>query len=547
MYKLMLVEDEELIRKGIAKSIDWKKFGFEIVAEACNGSEALGKIELEKPDVVLTDIRMPVMDGLELAKRINEKYSDIKIIILSGFADFEIARSAIKFKVYDYLLKPTDKKVFIETFQRLKEQLDREAQELDSSLNMRKKLNEGLMKLREEFLLNLVKGEAAPSGILRERADFLELDLSGGNFTASVIYIHGDMKDILTEWGNEESLLMFSYANIVQELLDVLNCGVVVVKDVREIVVVFNFKENEPGIDVMTHIIEQSISYIDNLIFKGNPLSISAGIGLTYPDITQLNKSYTQAQRALERKFYANDKKVFIYEESDDTDIDFEKKWVKSYPDEVNLILSETMAGNAERVGELIRQFFNRCIGEKLNSKFIKNYCYVLFFLLKGNMAEFKDQLDVQAVLLADYENEIKNIYSIQDLQKLVEDTFVGISRQISALRESKASYHRKVIDNVKEYIDRNYCGDLSLEQLSKQVFLSPVYLSFLFKSITGENYMDYLKRIRLEKAKALLKKVEYKVYEIGNMVGYNDYKYFSIQFKKMYGMTPTEYREQNI
>lgn len=542
MYKLMIVEDEEIIRKGIVKSINWGELGFEVIAEACNGSDCLEKIKIQRPDIVLTDVRMPVMDGLELARRVNESYKNIKIIILSGFSDFEIARSALKFQVYDYLLKPTDKKIFLETFKTLKEQLDKEYRELDNRLNQQKKLLQGLSKLRHEFLMNLIKGEVGPLSILQERLDFLELDFSGDNYAVAVISIDGDMKEILTEWKNEESLLIFSYSNIVQEILDVLNFGVVVVKDIREIIIIFNFKHEEINKQLMTNVIEQSISYIK--LFKGQSLNIFAGIGLTYPGIDHISKSYIQANTALERKFFSNENYIFVYEECRETDIDSEKQWVNDYPNEINKIVSETVSGNLEKVEELIDQMFNHCTNEKPSSKFIKNYCYVMFFLINLNLSEIKVQLNTLDMFNTDFENDIKNICSIDDLKKYVKDSFTAVAKQIRIFKESKSGHHSKVIDSIKKYIDENYYKELSLEHLSKYAYLSPVYISFLFKSTTGENYMDYLKRVRLEKAKDLLRKADLKIYEVANVVGYSDYKYFAMQFKKEFGISPTEFRD---
>ena len=124
MYKLMIVDDEQSIRRGIANGIPWNEWGFEVTAQASNGVEALEMIKQSKPDVVLSDIRMPEMDGVELMKRLNSEYPEIKIIILSGYSDFEYLNTAIKNNITEYLLKPTDIDEFEETFKRLKKKID---------------------------------------------------------------------------------------------------------------------------------------------------------------------------------------------------------------------------------------------------------------------------------------------------------------------------------------------------------------------------------------------------------------------------------------
>jgi len=226
MYKLLVVEDEVLIRKGIVKSIDWNSLGYEVIGEAVNGSDALEMIERNTPDVVLTDVKMPVMDGLELSRIIEGRYKGIKIIILSGYADF------------DYLLKPTDKTKFIDTFVRLKTELDKEKEKNHDMVLLLGKMNEGLINLRADFIFSLLNGDIPSIQNTYERMEYLELDLTGENFTVAVIKIEGSMINLLKKWGNDAKRIMFACTKIIQELLDIENCGIVIAKGLGELIVV---------------------------------------------------------------------------------------------------------------------------------------------------------------------------------------------------------------------------------------------------------------------------------------------------------------------
>lgn len=545
MYKIMVVEDEDIIRKGVIKSIPWNELGFEVIAEAVNGKDALAKIELHKPDVILTDIRMPVMDGLELTRIVKEKYEDIQIVILSGFADFEYAKSAIQFRAFEYLLKPTDKRKFLEAFERLKTELDKEQQEKNTSRIINVKLNEGLQKLREEFVSQLIEGETVSFYTLQDRMNYLEMDLSGNHFTVATIHIDiEDEEAFLAEWKYDKKLIAFVYANIINEILGVTEHSAIVVKDIKEIAILFCFENMEEQDRLMIKLVEDSVSYIQRKFFMSRKGNVVAGVGLTYPDIRQAHKSYQQSKKSLEKRFLYDGIPVFVFQEGQE--YDFEKQWVKDYPMEANSIISEAISGNSEGVKTLINKMFGRFLENHIIFNLTKNYCYVLCFLLTSSLAGLEEGFKHPEISGKNFENDIKKITSIDSLKQYVMDLFLTTSDKIAIHKLTQSTYQEKTIDRVKEYIQLNYAQNLSLQEISQHVYLSSTYLSFLFKSVTGETYIDYLKNVRIEKAKELLKRLDLKVYEVAERVGYNDYKYFTLQFKKMVGLSPKEFRERH-
>ncbi|AZO94695.1 response regulator [Halocella sp. SP3-1] len=546
MYKIMIVEDEELIRKGIVKSVNWHELGFEVVAEAANGKEALKKMDLDRPDVVVTDIRMPVMDGLDLAKIIKNRYPEIQIIILSGFADFEYAKTAIHFSVFEYLLKPTNKNKFIETFKKLKLELDKKQQEKKTAHVIDIKLNEGLVKLREEFIKELLNGEVTSIYTVEERMSYLELNLTGDNCVVAAIYIDGDDQNILKKWENDKKLLSYVYSNISIELLKEVGDSIVIVKNIKEIIIVVSFKNQDKQIKLLKKALSNIIKNFEELIFSNTNIKILASMGMVYPNIMHLHKSYLQSKKALEKRFFNSNKKLFVFEEGSESEL--EKQWIKDYPKEVNHIISETILGHVAKSRELINCIFDRFLKREVSSSLIKNYCYVLCFLLAASLADFRPAVNTIKIDKKDFENDIKKTVSMESLKQYILDLFLKTAQQISAYKESEEySHQKKIINKVKKYISQNYSKKLTLQEISDHVYLSPTYLSFLFKNVTGEKYIDYLKKIRIKKAKELLKgRLDLKIYEAANMVGYNDYKYFTLQFKKMVGISPTEYRDRN-
>ena len=539
MYKLLVVEDEEAIRKGIIKSIDWHELGFTVVGDVANGREGLEFVMREKPDVILTDVRMPVMDGLAMSEAVLEQYSDIRIVILSGFADFEYAQQAIRFQVSDYLLKPTDKNKFIQCFIRLKNELDEEHSEFLNQLSRQGKMYDGLLKLREDFFTKALDNHMAPGNMLDDWLDYLEVDFSGKSFAVGIIKIELSETFIKEAWSNEGKLLKFSYYNIANELLLDGCLGVPVVKSLREIIFIFNFKDRQFDQAKAVAILKKGAKALKELL--GNKyIRVSSGLGLSASGYSELPKSYEQASISMDKAFYSKDGGCYVYREMFKKAAD-DKKWMENYPTDSNTILDETLAGNTQYVEELITAMFANFQRSRLSSQKAMDYAYNLCFKLFSNLT---DHLSGGGHHLAerDYKKEIYDMVSLEGLREYV----LAIFRETaSAFSGEKTNAPEDIIKSVKRYIQKNYSSDISLQMLSQKMFISPSYLSYLFKNETGQNYSDYLKNIRLNRARELLEQnSKLKVFEVCYMVGYKEYKYFSQQFKKAFGMNPTELRK---
>ncbi len=538
MYKLMIVEDEDRNRNGIKKCINWEEYGFRCMAEACNGQDALEKVELEKPDVIITDVRMPIMDGLELTHIINEKYKDIKVIILSGYSDFDFVRSAIKLRVFDYLLKPTDIKVFTDTFKALKTAMDSERKQKELFDAKKKYIDQNFSNLRREYILKILAGLPESLGTIHEWLDFFELDLTGDIFSAAVFRVENSS---IIE-AEKEDQYMSAYANTFKQILGSKNIGETVVKDIHEIIVIFHFKQDNYD----SHEILDTVTLLIDALNKLDPsLKVSAGIGLLCPLIFQISKSYSQAIKALERKFFNHNQNVFIYHASDDLSLTSENQWFTSTPNKIYTIINETISGNVDNALRLLDKIFDRFSTGNFESAFIKEYCYILLFLLKQNLPESQVQFPVQ-ISLTEIKNDINNRGTVNDVRLYLKNYITSICKTINDFNFSDKGYHYKIVDKIKKYLADNFEKNITLDKLSELVHLSSAYISFLFKSVTGENYMDYLKKIRMEKAIEYLQNSDMKIYEIADRVGYSDYKYFTLQFKKMYGFSPTEFRNKS-
>jgi two-component system response regulator YesN len=264
-----------------------------------------------------------------------------------------------------------------------------------------------------------------------------------------------------------------------------------------------------------------------------------AGVGKTYNNILNVHTSFLESGKALDKRFFETGTTIFTYDE--DMHLDNENRLVKGYREDSNKIVSATLSGQTDELVPMLKAL-NASLASKKNVQDIRNYYYVLCFLLKSSLAEF--DIGDQIIQDLDFEDVIFSANHIHELSSYVEKIFVDASRRIAESQDKDNSFKQKVIGEVKRYIEQHYKENLSLKMIGQHVHLSPSYISFLFKEVTGETYTEYLKYIRIQNAKALLKHVNLKIYEIAERVGYNDYKYFTLQFKKITGMSPTEYRD---
>lgn len=543
MYRVLLVEDEEIIRRGIKRGVRWEEMGFKVEAEAQDGEEALKCLACTEIEVVLTDVKMPGMNGVVLSKEIKKRYPDMEIVILSGFAEFEYAREAITFGAFEYMLKPVRKQKIEEVFLRLKEKLDRRKIEESEIVRRSLILSEGISHLRHDLIIELLEGKRSVYSNLEEEVMRLELDLLTGDVTGIIFRI-----GVPSMEEDREDDLKEQYALIFSECLQKLEHSIFVIRDLGEVdLILSGYPAGKDGIlhvdTCIAGILNKIAERIKNELFQREEINIGVGIGMTYPSVTHLYKSYIQAKKALEKNFYK--KGSFINEFQESIEYEFEKQWVRDYPTEMNRILNQVMEGEVEGANDSIRQMFRHFEEKRLNSEMIKNYCYVLGIMLKNAAYGILKERQKEELEDGAFEERIKTMFTIDELEALMLKVFRGMAELVRDSGVPEAVKQNQMILQAKEFIRRNYNKKVSIEELCRELYLSPTYFSYMFKKETGENYMEYLQKIRMEEAKHLLKTTNHKVYEIAEQVGYSDYKYFTVQFKKYAGISPKEYRSR--
>lgn len=530
MYKILVVDDESMIRDGIVKGISWQKLGYEICGEAENGLEAIEKLKECNPDVIISDIRMPKMDGVELMEHLSQKHPDIKMIILSGYSDFEYLKKSIKNNVYDYLLKPTRINTFIDLFTKLKVDMDEEAEKKQEYENLKKRLAESLPYLEQIFLNQLVTGFFTDEKELDEKKSFYNINMLQDKLAVVIIEID-DSRDML---------------QISEEKKQLLNLCIIQVanRSVEETVRGKFFMGNDGsiiGICCLNASINNLINVMKDIqksVFEYRKLSISFGISNEFHSLLEANCYYMQAKQAIKQKLCLDNQSIILFS-------DLESILENDVPPvhfDIEKITDLVFSNRDDELEVYVNMALNR-LKNKMFKSFESVDVSILKMIFEVDNYFFQYGVSIKKIL-EEMDSGYLDIYQKNslDLKKAwIVSILVLVSQEVKRKRVEKIS---GIICEVKRYIEKKFCcNTICLESVAELFKKSPPYLSKLFKEETGENFSDYITRLRMEKAKELLKDVTVKAYEVGEMVGYADISHFSRKFKSYTGMSPSQFR----
>jgi two-component system response regulator YesN len=534
MYKLIIVDDEAVVRNGLKTTINWKDHGFELIGDYTNGREAWEAVEQHKPDLVISDICMPFMDGLELSSLIMTNYPYIKVIILTGYDEFEYAQQAVRLKVSDFILKPI-------TAQEMRKQLDKAKLEMDEQMQIREdisklynQLNQSLPFLKERFLERMVV-----SGIgqqeLEERFRYFFLPLLMPRYLVMVFDIDdfGERSHQTTNY-NDLELLRFAGFNIVEEILIRENGILFRTREERMVALISDISEENLLYEKGFRIAEEARHQIEKFL----KFTVTVGIGTSCDTSEQLPDSYRNALSALDYRFLFGKNRVLSL-----SDIEGMPAVTRKRTDDWDRkIASAVKTGSLQDVDLLIEQLVL-----DLKSYIQIEACYLqikkVVLTLMNTVQElgvFEENLAAgQRVLFTD----IYKIKTLDDIKMHLKE-FVG--QAITAIAENRNNLTNRQIIRAVSYIEEHYSDEkMSLQDLCRHVLMSTSHFSLVFKQHTGETFIEFLTKTRIEKAKELLLHTTLKFYEIAAKVGYADPNYFSILFKKHTGKTPKEYRDK--
>lgn len=493
--KLLIVDDEPIICQGLKMTIPWQGLNVEVIGEAYDGEEALSIIKENHVDIILTDVSMPVMDGLALAENVSNHFPHIHMIFISGYDEFEYAKRAIRLGVRDYLLKPVD---------------------IDELIKLVKTIQLELAKDRERQQISLIK-QLLSSIVLEQELDFLENttvnDIGGYQFLCS------EMKDCANTMEYMSSDEQLCVKSKWKEKMD---------EELRthDILAVSIFMDENQLLTCCKTALEANDIYVE--ITDSISLLLGIEIRLCYSDVamdlTEIKKSY---QTSLDGIKIAHTKKEHVYNAS--------KICLNHREDDLNKIKIE----------------FNQILHNDKSSfdKFVNN----LFIYFEKNSWLLEDVVSsLREIVVEQLTMPIKQpLRLFEDVNvtfynsyRLIKELFIkDIEDYISYQHSVAGGSQRWLIKKALHYIKEHYASDLKASEVANVINVSPNHFSQIIKQETGKHFNDYLHEVRLHQAKILLKETPYRVFEIAEMVGYKDYKYFVHIFKKCTSTTPTKYR----
>ncbi|MEK5029347.1 response regulator [Paenibacillus sp. FSL M7-1046] len=574
MKTLVIVDDEPSVVNGLRTYVDWAAQGIQLIGTADDGDTGLTLIRELRPDIVLTDVQMPSMDGITMAAEVRALLPDAKIVFISGHNDAEYLKSALQMHAADYIFKPVSRKELYAVMGKVTAALDADRRERDRVKEMQVKLTQSMPLLREKFLLSVVSDNINMAQV-QDKLQFLGLPLLSADSYIIMVIVIDDVPQVMDSRSErDKQLLSYTVLNIIQELTDKQMRGVTFEKEPGEYVGILltqSFGGQEADRELKPELAGRAADILDAVPRPGEAgenaelsadrspenellllaesirdnlrkwlkLSVTIGVGDGVGSLSEVPASYKQARAAADQKWYLGKNRILTMdniESGENLRYRFEPEWSER-------VITALKSGDQSRLqGELSGIFGLLELNRGQGSRYAQNVSLHLILQssqvlleLNGMTAEWEKR-EMEAWKL------VMRQETIQDLLRYTESYLRHVCDFVEAKRSGKSS---EVIERVRRLIGERYADNLTIADIAAGVYLSPTYVRLLYKQETGETVFEYLTKVRIEKAKMLLRDPQNKFYEVCYAVGYTDPSHFSKLFKKMTGSTPSAYREQ--
>jgi two-component system response regulator YesN len=494
-FTLMIADDEKIIRDGLLNSINWEALGYQVVAVASDGEEALELFREHRPAVVIMDIKMPIMDGLQVLEKFKSEQGDTEVILLSGYDEFAYAKKGMKEGAYDYIIK-------IDVFTELEDSLKRLHQVLTHRQEEAKQYNH-LLVLKDDYLFQeCIKGRSP-----------MEFSRAGSVYTFCVVAIWIPSMSSLSVDFRGRSLFSIPYLMRIEQ--DYMH---------------FIFYEEDKNSQPFLKRLVDSLHKLELQLDRNGITKYKMGIGNMKPTVAEVPHSYREAMKTIDyqrsRDADYSEPCLLFYKDWKGQDISVNYKMIP-----VRNWVNWVYSGDYENLAKWVQTIFaEACVNKKITLSDMYHLCVQIIAQFekvakeKGSdeisLNEFDSLMDLEAYVIRILKSRSETLHSNLQLQK------------------------NKSIAAVKEYVDEMYMTNLSMEEVAHLFYFSPGYLSAKFKEFAGMSFSQYLITKRIETACQLLSGTEMKIYEIAKEVGYTDEKHFSKLFTRIVQMGPREYRK---
>lgn len=535
MYKVMLVDDDAFARTNLKNLMNWEKYGYLICGEASNGANAIKMLQKTSPDIVITDISMPVMDGIGLIEYLVQSYPAVIVIALSGYDDFDYVRQSLKLGAIDYLLKhrlnETD---LVNILQTASKRIQKESQALTREKNVAQQLYLGKEALKQEFLQQLTTGTLTDQETIASQINSLEIDLTPEYLTVMIIeiddYTKLQSKYIIAELHS----ILKSFLDLVSEILKECGKSLVFQLNAGRFVAIFSFGNCHSQAYAQTQI-NSCIERIRNSIARYFNFTVSLSVGRVTHSFKTIVQSYHEAEQFLKNKFFEG--KDHVYRDSG-----FEPSEQSSFSIDIELekkLLTELKSLNIPKVNEIIEGIFSDIAAKKINYQSTQMICIELINLVTRVARERNLEKMVYSAWESPY-LQLSKLETLNDLKQMVLELYCKLGQLLEKMRVSDnySEYTQKAI----HFINNHYQEDISLDDAANFAGVSGSYLSRVFKEDSGKGFVEFLNWVRVERAKLMIENQSVKLKSIVKEVGFNNYNYFFKVFKDQVGLTPLDY-----
>jgi len=541
MLRMILADDEALVREILREAIPWEEFGITIIGEADNGRQTLEMCLEMKPDILLSDIKMPLMDGLEVAMNLKERGETLKIIFISGVQDFNYAKTALDIEADGFIVKPLQLSNVKEVVNKVLDRIDKESNREKIVLQLRQQLQESVSTMKEKFLRGLLDGMTINDGTMAEKLLYFQIPLGIDEcVTIAIAKMDNYAAEIRGKSEEDKQLVTFSVLNIINDIISNYSAGFCICLASNEFVLFFNEKSQDEG--KCNRICEEIIDLTANFL----KLSVSIGIGNKVENINAVYHSYQNAAVAVQHRFYTGKQSIICIDDIANNEVMTQnmESGIHSnvFEAETKMVLAIRL-GNKEKALSVFQSIVEPFHTDKTSTiEYIRGVCMELISITYRQLYETGENMNV---ILPDKIQVINDLLTAENIFRMKEQMSAIITTTAEFFSQKYNQKSLAILNRIKEVINNRYTEKIALSDIASEVFVSLNYMCLIFKKETGLTVNDYLTQVRMEAAKKMLKTTKMKIWEIAEEVGYENHHYFSTAFKKYTGMQPQYFREQ--
>ncbi|WP_234124727.1 response regulator transcription factor [Clostridium hydrogenum] len=529
MFSILIVDDDKIIRMGLKKIIESNMEGFEVIGEAPNGVKALEVIKELRPDILITDIKMPVMNGIELINNINKLSLKIRSIVLSGFDDYKYIRETFKNGAVDYILKPISNDTLFELLTKIKSDIENERLEEERNNLYKSQIRQVNLMLKQEILSKLLKKGFHTDEYFKE--EIKKLDIQENDH----FYLGLVDEDKYFDWeeeGKYEGKNLDSLKNSVYNELNYYSEIETIICEIDDRIAVLVISHKDKSDNKLEKIMDL-LEKLKGKVGKDIDKTISIGMSQCFYGLEDINKAYNQVKLAMENRFYCGGNSIYIYKNENDYANEIDSNNLETL---INSLINGIELCSKEKVAMYAEKILNFIYKERLKPIRFRTLLSDIILRIANSNKDFKS-------LVTSKEKGFDFYISKLDTYLQVKRYFISeLQHYVDEMSKMRCERGMKIIEKAKEFINKNYRKEITLKDVADYVYLNPNYFSELFKNEVGENFIEYLIETRINASKELLKSGSLKVYEIAEAVGYKEAVSFSRAFKKVVGVSPKEY-----